>query len=93
MRHPPPPALGRLLVSLPPPFPLPTDPLSSPAEQGFDVDPIFSVQFSNHTGYPVFQGQVMNGDQLMEIASGLETNGLLTEYTHMLTGTRPDRGN
>ena len=25
---------------------------------GLDVDPINSVQFSNHTGYPHFKGQV-----------------------------------
>lgn len=52
---------------------------------GFDVDPIFSVQFSNHTGYPSFHGQVFNGDNLMDIAKGLEENGLLS-YSHILTG-------
>lgn len=25
---------------------------------GFDVDPLMTVQFSNHTGYPKFSGQV-----------------------------------
>lgn len=52
---------------------------------GYDVDPINSVQFSNHTGYPTFKGQVLNGDQLWELVEGLEANNLLY-YTHLLTG-------
>ncbi|KAL3142564.1 hypothetical protein ABBQ38_002883 [Trebouxia sp. C0009 RCD-2024] len=52
---------------------------------GFDVDPINSVQFSNHTGYPTFKGKVMNGQELWELIEGLQANDLL-EYTHLLTG-------
>ncbi|KAM6567110.1 hypothetical protein CsatA_026238 [Cannabis sativa] len=52
---------------------------------GYDVDPINSVQFSNHTGYPTFKGQVLNGKQLWELIEGLEENNLLY-YTHLLTG-------
>ncbi|KAF2569071.1 hypothetical protein F2Q68_00026806 [Brassica cretica] len=52
---------------------------------GYDVDPINSVQFSNHTGYPTFKGQVLNGEQLWELIEGLEANDLLF-YTHLLTG-------
>ncbi|XP_004490860.1 pyridoxal kinase isoform X1 [Cicer arietinum] len=52
---------------------------------GYDVDPINSVQFSNHTGYPSFKGQVLNGEQLWELIEGLEANDLLY-YTHLLTG-------
>ncbi|EPS61548.1 hypothetical protein M569_13249, partial [Genlisea aurea] len=62
---------------------------------GYDVDPINSVQFSNHTGkfflllhccrYPSFKGQVLNGDQLWDLIDGLEANNLLY-YTHLLTG-------
>ncbi|XP_047328062.1 pyridoxal kinase-like [Impatiens glandulifera] len=52
---------------------------------GFDVDPINSVQFSNHTGYPTFKGQVLNGQELWELLEGLEANDLLF-YTHLLTG-------
>ncbi|XP_075673303.1 pyridoxal kinase isoform X2 [Castanea sativa] len=51
---------------------------------GYDVDPINSVQFSNHTGYPSFKGQVLNGQQLWELIEGLEANNLLY-YTHLLT--------
>ncbi|CAK9150642.1 unnamed protein product [Ilex paraguariensis] len=52
---------------------------------GYDVDPINSVQFSNHTGYPTFKGQILNGQQLWELVEGLEANDLLF-YTHLLTG-------
>ncbi|KAK7285231.1 hypothetical protein RJT34_19995 [Clitoria ternatea] len=52
---------------------------------GYDVDPINSVQFSNHTGYPTFKGQVLNGQQLWELIEGLEGNDLLY-YSHLLTG-------
>ena len=53
---------------------------------GFDVDPILSVQFSNHTGYGSWKGEVMTGEQLQSIVEGLESNGLLEGYTHVLTG-------
>ncbi|XP_061948365.1 pyridoxal kinase isoform X3 [Populus nigra] len=52
---------------------------------GYDVDPVNSVQFSNHTGYPTFKGQVLNGQQLWELMEGLKANDLLY-YTHLLTG-------
>ncbi|KAJ7562685.1 hypothetical protein O6H91_03G080500 [Diphasiastrum complanatum] len=52
---------------------------------GFDVDPINSVQFSNHTGYPTWKGQVLDGEQLWSLIEGLEANNLLF-YTHLLTG-------
>ncbi|XP_064991290.1 pyridoxal kinase isoform X2 [Musa acuminata AAA Group] len=52
---------------------------------GYDVDPINSVQFSNHTGYPTFKGHVLNGQQLCDLIEGLSENHLLY-YTHLLTG-------
>ena len=53
---------------------------------GFDVDVVNSVHFSNHTGYEVFQGDVLQGDQLLGILSGLKENGLLKNVGHVLTG-------
>lgn len=53
---------------------------------GFDVDAINSVQFSNHTGYSTVKGQRLSGDDLEDLSSGLEENGLLERYTHVLTG-------
>ena len=45
---------------------------------GYDVCPINSVHFSNHTGYGTFRGQVLNGTELLDIVAGIEANGLLT---------------
>jgi pyridoxine kinase len=54
---------------------------------GFDVDVINSVHFSNHTGYPHrFEGDVLNGAQLLSILMGLERNRLLEHVGHILTG-------
>lgn len=52
---------------------------------GFEVDTINSVQFSNHTGYGYWKGQVLKEEDLDELYDGLERNGL-NYYTHLLTG-------
>uniref|UniRef100_A0A1B6MD03 Pyridoxal kinase n=1 Tax=Graphocephala atropunctata TaxID=36148 RepID=A0A1B6MD03_9HEMI len=53
---------------------------------GIEVDFINSVQFSNHTGYGVFKGQVLNEKDLGDLIDGLTANSLDTSYTHLLTG-------
>ncbi|KAJ1550397.1 hypothetical protein HK405_000710, partial [Cladochytrium tenue] len=53
---------------------------------GFDVDPLNAVQFSNHTGYRHFSGERLEGPQIKKLLDGLEANGMLGEYTHILTG-------
>jgi len=52
---------------------------------GFEVDTINSVQFSNHTGYGKWTGDVLTSGQLLKLYEGLCAN-LLTEYTHVQTG-------
>ncbi|XP_050541027.1 pyridoxal kinase isoform X2 [Daktulosphaira vitifoliae] len=52
---------------------------------GFEVDAINSVQLSNHTGYKLFYGQVLNEQNLMELVSGLVENDIHF-YSHLLTG-------
>ncbi|EFN66949.1 Pyridoxal kinase [Camponotus floridanus] len=52
---------------------------------GFEVDAINSVQLSNHTGYKVFKGQVLNDKDLDDLADALAQNNL-DNYTHLLTG-------
>ncbi|GLH07188.1 Uncharacterized protein GBIM_12703 [Gryllus bimaculatus] len=47
---------------------------------GFEVDAINSVQFSNHTGYGFFKGQILSDSEL-----GLKKNKL-DNYSHLLTG-------
>ncbi len=54
---------------------------------GFDVDVINSVQFSNHTGYGSWEGEVLQGDMLLKLVDGMDKNGLLSDDTgHILTG-------
>lgn len=54
---------------------------------GFDVDSINSVQFSNHTGYAKgVKGDILNGDQLLNLVQGLHENSLLGQTSHLLTG-------
>lgn len=52
---------------------------------GFEVDAINTVQFSNHTGYGKFKGQVISEEDFDELVEGLKQNDLL-QYTHVLTG-------
>jgi len=53
---------------------------------GFEIDAINSVQFSNHTGYEVVKGQVLQQNDLNDIFEGLAANNLLSSYSHLLTG-------
>nr|XP_022291644.1 pyridoxal kinase-like [Crassostrea virginica] len=52
---------------------------------GFDVSTINSVQFSNHTGYKCFKGQVLNSDDLACLYDGLKENSI-GSFSHILTG-------
>ena len=53
---------------------------------GIEVDFINSVQFSNHTGYPSWTGEALDGEQLWKIVEGLIANNLIM-HTHLLTGS------
>ncbi|KAI9493094.1 Ribokinase-like protein [Zychaea mexicana] len=53
---------------------------------GFDVDVLNTVQFSNHTGYPSWTGNRLADTDVQELFDGLEKNGLIDDYTHILTG-------
>ncbi|XP_025158237.1 pyridoxal kinase isoform X2 [Harpegnathos saltator] len=52
---------------------------------GFEVDAINSVQLSNHTGYEMFKGQILNDKDLDDLVEGLAYNNL-DKYTYLLTG-------
>jgi len=53
---------------------------------GFDVDPVNSVQLSNHTGYSTIKGQILSEKDLAELFEGLTANDIHQSYTHLLTG-------
>ncbi|VDP07850.1 unnamed protein product [Soboliphyme baturini] len=57
----------------------------SQSVNGFEVDTINSVQFSNHTGYPQWKGQVLKSTELEDLYVGLKLNRL-TKYSFVLTG-------
>ncbi|XP_015670221.1 pyridoxal kinase, partial [Protobothrops mucrosquamatus] len=52
---------------------------------GFEIDTVNSVQFSNHTGYDHWKGQVLNSNELHELYEGLKLNNV-NHYDYVLTG-------
>ncbi|XP_076975143.1 pyridoxal kinase [Tamandua tetradactyla] len=57
---------------------------------GFEIDTVNSVQFSNHTGYAHWKGQVLNSSELHELYEGLRLNGV-NKYDYVLTGYMRDK--
>ncbi|XP_068185328.1 pyridoxal kinase-like [Antennarius striatus] len=57
---------------------------------GFEVDSINSVQFSNHTGYAHWKGQVLTAEELNVLYEGIKLNNV-THYDYILTGYSRDR--
>lgn len=53
---------------------------------GFEVWPVHTVQFSNHTGYGEWTGQVFSGDHIREIMDGIEKRGILGSCDAILSG-------
>lgn len=57
---------------------------------GFDVTAINTVQFSNHTGYKSWQGDVMSADHIRRVIQGLRELKLLSKISAVLTGYMGD---
>ncbi|XP_028623781.1 pyridoxal kinase isoform X1 [Grammomys surdaster] len=57
---------------------------------GFEVDAVNSVQFSNHTGYAHWKGQVLKSQELHELYEGLKLNSV-NKYDYVLTGYTRDK--
>jgi pyridoxine kinase len=53
---------------------------------GHDVIAINTVQFSNHTGYGGWTGEVFSAEHIGEILGGLEERGVLSQIDGLLTG-------
>lgn len=56
----------------------------------FEVDYINSVQFSNHTGYPNWGGQVLGCSDIEELFNNLKKNNVIY-YDYVLTGYCRDK--
>jgi len=52
---------------------------------GFDVCPINTVQFSNHTGYKSFKGTRLSDEQFRQLIAGLKENDL-ADFEYAITG-------
>lgn len=53
---------------------------------GFEVWPIMTVLFSNHTGYGAFRGRPVDAEWQREILAGLEERGALARTRAVLSG-------
>lgn len=53
---------------------------------GVEVWPIHTVQFSNHTGYGAWTGQVFDASVIGELVQGIEARGVLGECNGVLSG-------
>jgi pyridoxine kinase len=53
---------------------------------GIEVWPIHTVQFSNHTGYGAWTGQVFDASLIGELVNGIEARGVLGTCDGVLSG-------
>lgn len=53
---------------------------------GFDVWPVNTVQFSNHTGYPGWRGEVFSHRHIEQVWMGIRDLGVLGECEAVLSG-------
>ncbi len=53
---------------------------------GVDVWPVFTVNFSNHTGYGAWRGDVMTPGQVAEIVQGIDERGHLADIDVVMSG-------
>src|SRR5512140_59856 len=53
---------------------------------GHEVWPIHTVQFSNHTGYGDWRGQVFEAGLIRELIAGIAQRGVLDECDGVLSG-------
>lgn len=59
---------------------------------GFDVIAVNTVQFSNHTGYAAWKGDIFSKEHIENILTGLEEHGALKDISAVLTGYLGDAG-
>ncbi len=57
---------------------------------GAEVWPVHTVQFSNHTGYGAWRGQVFGADLVRDVVTGIEERGALPKCDGVLSGYMGD---
>ncbi|MFR0675871.1 pyridoxal kinase PdxY [Enterobacterales bacterium AW_CKDN230030176-1A_HGKHYDSX7] len=53
---------------------------------GFEVLPVHTVQFSNHTGYGQYRGQIFAAEHIRDVLTGLHERGVLGRVAAVLSG-------
>jgi pyridoxine kinase len=53
---------------------------------GLEVSAIHTVQFSNHTGYGAWTGNVFAPESIGELVDGIEARGVLADFAAVLSG-------
>lgn len=53
---------------------------------GHEVMPVYTVCFSNHTGYGAWRGPLMSGDDVREIVTGIDERGGFEDCELVLSG-------
>lgn len=59
---------------------------------GVEVLPVYTVNFSNHTGYGAWRGPMISPDDVRDVISGIEDRGVLGEIDVVLSGYQGGEG-
>ncbi|MGM1016359.1 MAG: pyridoxal kinase PdxY [Actinomycetota bacterium] len=59
---------------------------------GVEVLPVYTVTFSNHTGYGAWRGPLIDPDDVREVITGIEERGVFGEIDAVLSGYQGGEG-
>ena len=59
---------------------------------GVEVLPVYTVNFSNHTGYGAWRGPLISPADLSEVITGIEERGVFSEIDVVLSGYQGSEG-
>ncbi len=59
---------------------------------GVEVLPVYTVNFSNHTGYGAWRGPLISPDDVRDVITGIEERGVLGEIDVVLSGYQGGEG-
>ncbi|MFI5697783.1 pyridoxal kinase PdxY [Kribbella sp. NPDC051586] len=59
---------------------------------GVEVLPVYTVNFSNHTGYGAWRGPMISPDNVREVLLGIEDRGVLPQIDVVLSGYQGGEG-
>ncbi len=59
---------------------------------GIEVLPVYTVNFSNHTGYGAWRGPMISPDDVRDVLAGIEDRGVFAEIDVVLSGYQGSEG-